>query len=110
LPRDVVVLTVHLSSYPRALALEPGKDRHLVRLEGDHEISARAVVLATGAEYRRLPVANLQAFEGVSVFYAAGPPEAQRCSDAGILGTTRCGIRAPLLSATVGPPNWKETT
>jgi thioredoxin reductase (NADPH) len=70
----------------RALALEPGADRHVVRLEDDHEIEARAVVLATGADYRRLPVADLEDYEGVSVFYAAGPPEAQRC------GATRVGV------------------
>jgi thioredoxin reductase (NADPH) len=62
-----------------ALALEPGVERHIVRLEGEHQIEARAVVLATGADYRRLPVDGLEAYEGVSVFYAAGPPEAQRC-------------------------------
>jgi thioredoxin reductase (NADPH) len=70
----------------RALALEPGAERHVVRLEGDHEIAARAVVLATGADYRRLPVADLQEYEGTSVFYAAGPPEAERC------GATRVGV------------------
>ena len=68
----------------RAIGLEPGVDRHLVRLENDHEIAARAVLLATGADYRRLPIAELADYEGVSVFYAAGPPEAQRCAaDAG---------------------------
>ena len=70
----------------RALALEPGADRHLVLLEDNHEIAARAVVLATGADYRRLPVADLQEYEGISVFYAAGPPEAQRCA------ATRVGV------------------
>jgi thioredoxin reductase (NADPH) len=70
----------------RAVALEPGEERHLVRLEGDREVSARAVVLATGAEYRRLPVDGLDEYEGISVFYAAGPPEAQRC------GATRVGV------------------
>jgi thioredoxin reductase (NADPH) len=70
----------------RALALEPGTDRHVVRLEDDREIAARAVVLATGADYRRLPVADLEDYEGISVFYAAGPPEAQRCS------ATRVGV------------------
>jgi thioredoxin reductase (NADPH) len=70
----------------RALALEPGTDRHVVRLEDDHEIAARAVVLATGADYRRLPVAELEDYEGVTVFYAAGPPEARRC------GGTRVGV------------------
>ena len=69
-----------------ALALEPGTDRHVVRLEDDREIAARAVLLATGADYRRLPVADLEDYEGLSVFYAAGPPEAQRC------GASRVGV------------------
>jgi len=64
----------------RALSLEPGNGRHLVRLEDDREIAARAVLLATGAQYRRLPVERLEEFEGLSVFYDAGPPEAQRCA------------------------------
>jgi thioredoxin reductase (NADPH) len=63
----------------RAIGLEPGRDRHLVQLEEGHEVAARAVILATGAEYRRLPVADLAGYEGTSVFYAAGPAEAQRC-------------------------------
>ena len=63
----------------RAIALEPGSGRHVVHLEEGHEIAARAVVLATGAEYRRLPLDGLSEFEGLSVFYAAGPPEAQLC-------------------------------
>jgi thioredoxin reductase (NADPH) len=70
----------------RAVALEPGSPRHVVRLEDDHEIAARAVVLATGADYRRLPVENLADYEGLSVFYAAGPPEARLC------GASRVGV------------------
>jgi thioredoxin reductase (NADPH) len=63
----------------RAIELEPGNGRHVVRLEEGHEIAARAVVLATGAAYRRLPLDDLADYEGVSAFYAAGPPEAQMC-------------------------------
>jgi thioredoxin reductase (NADPH) len=63
----------------RALSLEPGDGRHVVQLEDDREIAARAVLLATGAHYRRLPVDGLSDYEGMSVFYAAGPPEAQLC-------------------------------
>jgi thioredoxin reductase (NADPH) len=70
----------------RAIALEPGDERHVVRLEDGHCVEARAVLLATGAEYRRLPVADLEHYEGSSVFYAAGPPEAQAC------GATRVGV------------------
>jgi thioredoxin reductase (NADPH) len=70
----------------RALSLEPGEGRHLVRLEGEYEIAAHAVVLATGAQYRRLPVENLADYEGISVFYAAGPPEAE------LAGGSRVGV------------------
>jgi len=70
----------------RATSLEPGSDRHVVQLDDGHEIAARAVLLATGAQYRRLPVAALSDYEGVSVFYAAGAPEAQLC------GASRVGV------------------
>jgi thioredoxin reductase (NADPH) len=70
----------------RAESLEPGEERHVVRLEEGNEISARAVLLSTGAEYRKLPVADLDEYEGISVFYAAGPPEAQIC------GAQRVGV------------------
>ena len=63
----------------RAQALEPGAERHVVRLEEGVEIAARAVVLATGAEYRRLPVEDLASYEGISAFYAAGPLEGELC-------------------------------
>ena len=64
----------------RAQALELGSDRHVVRLEDDNEIAARAVLLATGADYRRLAVEGLGAYEGVSIFYAAGPLEGTLCA------------------------------
>jgi thioredoxin reductase (NADPH) len=63
----------------KALSLEPGNERHLLRLEEGNEIAARAVLLATGADYRRLPVEGLSDYEGLTVFYAAGPPEARLC-------------------------------
>ena len=68
------------------LALEPGAEHHLVRLEGGQEITARAVVLATGADTAGSRSTELEAYEGVSIFYAAGPQEAQRC------GATRVGV------------------
>ena len=64
----------------RARSLEPGDERHLVTLDEGNTVSARAVLLSTGAEYRRLPVAGLEDYEGISVFYAAGPPEGQLCA------------------------------
>jgi thioredoxin reductase (NADPH) len=63
----------------RAVSLEPADGRHVVFLEEGHEIAARAVLLATGAQYRRLPVEGLSEYEGLTVFYAAGPPEGRLC-------------------------------
>ena len=48
----------------RAVALEPGNGHHVVQLEEGHSIVARAVILATGAQYRRLPVDNLVGIRG----------------------------------------------
>jgi thioredoxin reductase (NADPH) len=70
----------------RALSLQVSNGGHVVRLDEDHEIAARAVLLATGAQYRRLPVDGLADYEGISIFYAAGPPEAQLC------GAERVGV------------------
>jgi thioredoxin reductase (NADPH) len=69
-----------------AESLEEFEDRYLVRLEGDHVVVARTVLLATGAQYRRLPVEGLRKYEGTSIFYAAGPPEGQLC------GASRVGV------------------
>ncbi len=63
----------------RAESLEPGNGHHIVHLEGGSEVAARAVILATGAQYRRLPVDRLSEYEGLTVFYAAGPPEGRLC-------------------------------
>jgi thioredoxin reductase (NADPH) len=70
----------------RAVSLEPDNGRHVVHLDGDRQVRARAVVLATGADYRRLPIAGVDAFEGVSLFYAAGPSESRHCA------ATRVGV------------------
>jgi thioredoxin reductase (NADPH) len=70
----------------RAHSLQAGNGTHRVELDEGREIVARAVLLATGADYRRLPVANLEEYEGLSVLYAAGPLEAQACAG------TRVGV------------------
>lgn len=88
----------------RATALEPGGGRHVVHLDGDREVHARAIVLATGAEYRRLPVEDIDEYDGVSVFYAAGPPEAQRCgaSRVGVIGGGNSAAQAAVWLARGG--------
>jgi thioredoxin reductase (NADPH) len=54
--------------------------RYLLNVGDDETVQARAIVVASGARYRRLDVANLAQFEGSSVHYWASPIEARLCS------------------------------
>lgn len=53
---------------------------YAVRIADGPPVPARAVIIATGADYRRPPVENLSQFEGAGVYYAATPMEAQLCA------------------------------
>jgi thioredoxin reductase (NADPH) len=53
--------------------------RYTVDIDGGPRIQSRAVIIATGAEYRRPPLENLATFEGAGVYYGATPMEAQLC-------------------------------
>src|SRR5204863_5904332 len=50
-----------------------------VQLAERSSVRGRAVIIATGAEYRRPALANLSQFEGAGVYYTAMPMEAQLC-------------------------------
>ncbi|MEJ8570657.1 FAD-dependent oxidoreductase [Microbaculum marinum] len=52
----------------------------LIELAGEEWVRARSVVLATGAQYRRLAVDDIEAFEAASIHYWASPIEARLCS------------------------------
>jgi thioredoxin reductase (NADPH) len=52
-----------------------------VECVGAEPVRARTLIIASGAEYRRLPLPNLAQFEGVGVYYGATPMEAQLCSN-----------------------------
>ena len=52
---------------------------HAIELDGGARIPARAVIIATGARYRRLALENLSRFEGAGVYYGATFIEAQVC-------------------------------
>jgi thioredoxin reductase (NADPH) len=52
---------------------------HRLATEDGRTYCARAVVIASGARYRRPPIARLEAFEGRGVWYWASPVEAQFC-------------------------------
>jgi thioredoxin reductase (NADPH) len=59
------------------LSMEDG--HHAVELGGGERLRGRALVVATGASYRRLAVDRLETFEGAGVSYAAIEVEAQAC-------------------------------
>jgi thioredoxin reductase (NADPH) len=62
------------------LTWDDAGDARLLRLVNGERVRARSIMIASGARYRRLAVANLEAFEGVSVHYWASPLEAKLCA------------------------------
>jgi thioredoxin reductase (NADPH) len=52
---------------------------YFVQIDNKDRVTARTVIIATGAEYRRLPVANIQEFEGAGIYYGATFIESQLC-------------------------------
>ncbi len=62
----------------RQLEGRPGDFR--VLLGNGESVKGRSLVLAGGARYRRLPLANLEEFEGSSVHYWASPIETKLCA------------------------------
>jgi thioredoxin reductase (NADPH) len=53
--------------------------RYTVEMDGGPRIQARAVIIATGVEYRKPALENISNFEGAGVYYGATPMEAQLC-------------------------------
>jgi thioredoxin reductase (NADPH) len=58
----------------------PYDGRFILNLSNGERASARSVVIASGARYRRPIVPNLEAFEGASAHYWASPFEAKLCA------------------------------
>jgi thioredoxin reductase (NADPH) len=58
---------------------------HAVVLRDGSEIPTRAVIVASGARYRRLAVDDLERFEGAGVYYAATDLEARVCDGTSVL-------------------------
>jgi thioredoxin reductase (NADPH) len=72
-----------------------------IQLDDGQSVCSRALIVATGAEYRKLDVPELARFEGVGVYYAATPVEAQRCDAEEIIvvgGGNSAGQAAMFLS------------
>jgi thioredoxin reductase (NADPH) len=56
-----------------------GQHAYEVGLSDGSSVRARTLVIASGVQYRRLPLENLQRFEGLGVYYGATNIEAQLC-------------------------------
>ena len=52
---------------------------YVIEIENAARISTRTLVIATGVQYRKLPLENLSRFEGAGVYYGATFVEAQLC-------------------------------
>ena len=74
----------------------------LIRVEGDLQIRARSVVIASGARYRKLSVPNYNKFEMDGIHYSATAIEARICANEEVIvvgGGNSAGQAAVFLSA-----------
>lgn len=52
----------------------------VLELKGSEKITAKALLIASGANYRKLPMSGRERFDGTGVYYAATPMEAKMCT------------------------------
>ena len=62
-----------------ALRLNCNERPYAVELCHGNAVRARAIIIATGAEYRQLAIENASRFLGTGVYYAATATESRRC-------------------------------
>jgi thioredoxin reductase (NADPH) len=70
---------VRIKQAAKAVSLSSQADLHRVGFDDGDAVTAKSVIIATGARYNRLPLDRLAEFEGVGVYYAATQMEAQAC-------------------------------
>jgi thioredoxin reductase (NADPH) len=76
---------------------------YIIELENGARISTRTIVIATGAQYRKLPLENLSRFEGAGVYHGATFMEAQLCGGEEVIvvgGGNSAGQAAVFLAQT----------
>ena len=86
-----------------AVTMERDADVHRITLEGGITLCARTVVIATGAQYRKLPLENFEKFENQGIYYAATGMETAYCRDKEVVvvgGGNSAGQAALFLSKT----------
>ena len=83
--------------------LECEKRPYKVRLDNGDKLAARAIVIATGAQYKKPHLANLEKFEGQGIYYGATFMESQLCEQGEVVvvgGGNSAGQAAVFLSET----------
>jgi thioredoxin reductase (NADPH) len=78
-------LGARLNAPCEVVALRSETGFHVIALADGSEIPARAVIVASGARYRRLPVAELERYEGAGVYYAATDLEVRVCGGTSVI-------------------------
>jgi thioredoxin reductase (NADPH) len=71
-----------LVSPVRAASIGRDGDAYCLHLADGRKLRSRAVVVASGAQYQRLPIEGIEAYEGRGIYYGATPMEAQLCGNA----------------------------
>jgi thioredoxin reductase (NADPH) len=91
-----------------SLAADAGDGRFTLQLADDGRVSARSVVIASGARYRQLAVANLDLFEAASVHYWATPLEGKLCAqqEVALVGAGNSAGQAAVYLATHAAKVW----
>src|SRR5260370_4702680 len=80
----------------RVVLLERLEDESFcATFDNGQRVRAKAVVVATGVQYRRLPLDRLADFEGAGIYYAATEMEARYCkgAEAGIIGGRHSAVQ-----------------
>ena len=87
----------------KATRLISDRKPYVIEFENGARISTRTVAIATGAQYRKLPLENLSRFEGAGVYYGATFVEAQLCGGEEVIvvgGGNSAGQAAVFLAQT----------
>lgn len=85
-----------------------GEDGFTLTLTSGETILSRAIVVASGAEYRRLNVADLAQYEGSHVHYWASPLETRLCEgeEIALVGAGNSAGQAVVYLASVAKKVW----
>ena len=86
-----------------ATRLDCTRNAYTIEIDNGPRVPARTVIIATGAEYRKLPLENITRFEGAGIYYGATFIESQLCEGEEVIvvgGGNSAGQAAVFLAQT----------